>query len=599
MIKIKPMQTFLERLRARVRAAIERLSPNEPLRVAVIGGGVAGTEILLGLPAFLDTMSVQNYELRLITRSEEVLAESRGAGRRVKDELLRRGNLLTVGKSVLRINDHSITLDDGTTITADIVVWATGASPAPLLSQLGLPLDDRGFLATDTTLRSTSGEPIFAVGDTGSIVGEAVPKAGVHAVRQGPVLWTNLQRSLDGQSLQHYHPQRTFLKLINLGNGRAVGVWRGLSFSGRWVMRWKNSIDQNFMAKYQPVRMSAEGQTMQCHGCGCKLGSQTLESALQVAPGHAIAIEDATEIGCDAEGRQLVASTDFFSCPLDDAYLNGRVAALHAASDIIAAGAQPTKALANVVLLDGDAKSQERSLSDFLSGARFEFDALGAEIVGGHTIVGPRMEVGFSVIGHALSERLLRKANLQPEDELWLTKPLGIGVLLAAHMRSRCSAANYERLLETMFARQHHYAVLAIESGVVAATDITGFGLCGHLLEMLSASNVAAKICLDDVPVLPGALAAVANGIESSLIDDNFAADHRIDASANVRALPKYRLLFDPQTCGGLLFGCSPESGKQLGERCADAGLNPPHRIGQVFARQASERLLQIDMDRS
>jgi selenide, water dikinase len=113
-----------------------------------------------------------------------------------------------------------------------VIVWATGAAPPALLSSLGLPIDDRGFLRTTPALTTTSGAPIFIVGDTGTIDGAATPKAGVYAVRQGPVLWDNIQRLLAGRTLRRYTPQRGFLKLLNTGNGRAIGEWKGLSFEG-------------------------------------------------------------------------------------------------------------------------------------------------------------------------------------------------------------------------------------------------------------------------------------------------------------------------------------------------------------------------------
>ena len=130
---------------------------------------------------------------------------------------------------------------------------------------------------------------------------------------------------------------------------------------------------------------------------------------------------------------------------------------------------------------------------------------MGASIVGGHTIVGPRMEVGFTVIGKPIGESLVRKENLKPGDQLFLTKPIGIGILLAAHMRSLCRAEHYETLIDAMLIRQHDLAAITIDCGIDAGTDVTGFGLAGHLLEMLETSGVSAEVRLDAIPLLPGA----------------------------------------------------------------------------------------------
>lgn len=603
LVKVKPMQTFLTRLRNTVD--LQRPPEVRPMSVVIVGGGAAGIEIAFCLPPFLKSLGIAQSQLHVISSAAEVLLESNpSARRRIRTELQSRNHTVTLGKSVKLIGNRTIELDDGTQIDADIVIWATGASPPPLLALLDLPLDERGFLATDRTLRSVSGRPVFAVGDSGTIQSESIPKAGVYAVRQGPILWDNIGRILHEQELRQYRPQRSFLKLINKGDGDAIGLWRGLSFSGRWVKLLKDHIDKKFIRMFEPRAMEDVSEPMQCRGCGAKMGAIALKSAINTAlcsdaneGAGEIAIEDAVEIGSEA-GRPLIASTDFFTSPFHDAFLNGRIAALHSASDIVATGARATKALAIVVLQEGDRPSQQRSLSDFLVGARHEFDAMGARIVGGHTIIGPRMEIGFTVVGQAYSQQLLQKSNLKPDDQLFLTKPLGIGALLAAHMRGRCQAIDHMRLIDAMLGKQHDFARIAIESGIVAATDVTGFGLAGHLLEMLSASKVAATLFLDAIPFLSGAVETVQAGIESSLIEENLLAEERIDALATVRATPMFRLLFDPQTCGGFLFGCPGNLCQQFIRRIQENGLPEPYWIGQC-QKPAAELPLRVEMCRS
>ncbi len=302
--------------------------------------------------------------------------------------------------------------------------------------------------------------------------------------------------------------------------------------------------------------------------------------------------------GGDPATRRLVASTDFFSSPVDDPYLAGRIAALHSASDIIATGAEVTQALANVVLPEGPRATQRRALSDFLVGARQEFEAMKASIVGGHTIVGPRMEIGFTVIGQALGDQLIRKRNLRVDDRLYLTKPLGIGVLLAAHMRSQCPAVGYASLLDAMLQRQHGLATVAVESGVDAGTDVTGFGLAGHLIEMLEASDLSAVIDLDAIPILASAAELCAAGIESSLAPENRKAESFIVVDDSIRHRPEYGLLFDPQTCGGLLLGVSEEQEAAFVQAVTAFGLPAPALIGRVHPR-AENRLTVQSSERS
>ncbi|MEM1067657.1 MAG: selenide, water dikinase SelD [Planctomycetota bacterium] len=588
LIPIKPMQSFLSRLEAALRN-IQRSKRESPISIAVVGSGVAGTEIVCCLPRFLKTLAIDDYELSMVTRSPKVVPEVEDRTRRlITDVWLQRGVNVITGRAVEKIDDSGLELDDGRSVSADVVVWATGASPPPLLSQLDLELDDRGFIATNHELESVNRRHVFAVGDTGTIIGESLPKAGVYAVRQGPVLWENIQRALSGRPLKPYKPQQGFLKLVNLGNGQAVGQWKGMAFRGNWVMDLKDRIDSKFMDKFLVTPMSNdasdEQDDMQCRGCGCKLGAESLRGALSQSAD--VEAEDAAPIGNGIAEGQLIASTDFFSAPLKDAYTVGRIAALHSASDIVASGGFVSEALANLVIPEGDPKAQQKYVSDLLDGAKREFDAWDANIVGGHTIVGPRAEVGFTVIGRRIGSRLLRKSNLQPGDRLLLTKPIGIGILLAAQMRSQCPARAYDHLLEAMLQPQHRYAQLAIDLGAQAATDITGFGLMGHLIEMAQASHMTAVLRLDQVPCLPSAIELSKEGIESSLLRDNLCAERDVDVDDSIRRRSAYPLLYDPQTCGGLLIALPERKAKDLQHLCTERELPMPAVIGEVVQRE-------------
>ncbi|HIE96130.1 MAG: selenide, water dikinase SelD [Fuerstiella sp.] len=614
LVTIKPMQTFLQRLRSaiiriqsdRASAATNRDAGTENsgrLKIVVIGGGVAGIEIVFCLPPFVASVCNVELELELITRSERILESACDSMRqRVAAEISKRNISVVTGQSIQKVSSSTITLADGSVRDADVVIWATGAVPPELLSQLNVPLNDRGFIATNATLQSISGQPVFAVGDTGAIVSEDLPKAGVYAVRQGPILWENVQRILRDQPLTTYVPQQSFLKLLNTGDGRAIGEWKGKSFSGRWVKRLKDRIDGRFMNMFRMLYDMPDSMAqMQCKGCGCKLGSDVLESALASLAVNSsnngagqVQMDDAAVVPLST-GGQVVVSTDFFTTPFDDMYLAGRIAALHSASDLIAMGASVRSAVANIVLPEGDAVSQRRALNELLQGALYEFQALNADIVGGHTIVGPRLEVGFTVLGEPLCETLLQKKNLRIGDRLFLTKPLGIGILLAAHMRSQCSARAYDSLIDTMLMRQHTLAAIAGQLGICAGTDVTGFGLAGHLVEMLTASNVAATLDLSNVPLLPGVVDACNAGIESTLAPQNRRVGGKISATSDQQMTAQYQALFDPQTCGGLLLGVSAATVDDFVAAVQNTGLPDPVCIGQVCERNGEKRSIVVE----
>lgn len=608
-VTIKPMQTFLSRLEDRLRvAAAER--GREAIRILVVGGGAGGVEITLCLPAYLRRVlgADVRFELQLVTADEQLLSGGLlRTTRRIERLLDARGVQTRTWSPVVQVSNRTVTLADGPALAADVILWATGAAAPPVLARLGLPTDARGFLLTDDSLRTTTGAPVFAVGDTGTIAAAATPKAGVYAVRQGPVLWTNIQQTLSGKPLRRYAPQQGFLKLLNTGDGRAIAEWRGATFEGAWCWRLKNFIDSRFIRMYQdytrtsmagdPERPSAAGQ-MRCAGCGGKVGSAVLArvlARLDVPPHENVMLglgspDDAAIVSLPGAGQAAV-TVDFFTAPLDDPFVVGRIAALNAASDAFAIGATPWAALAIVTLPFGRPRQQEDLLFQLLSGSLAEFRAMGATIVGGHTIEGPTLTVGFTVIA-AQNRPPRTKRGLEPGDQLVLTKPLGTGVLLAAHMQARCRAGWYVPLLSSMLT-SNGAAVACVDAVAVSAlTDVTGFGLAGHLLEMLRASDVSADLDLDHIPLLPGADRLFDEGLESTLAPSNR------DAEADLTLLDprqandaRCQALFDPQTSGGLLVGARRGDAGRLLSRLATAGFSRAAVIGRVERSQGRRRI--------
>ncbi|MEO6401457.1 MAG: FAD-dependent oxidoreductase, partial [Vicinamibacteria bacterium] len=248
-VAVKPMQTFLARLGD---ACVSRKPADGPLRVVIVGGGAAGVEVALCLPAFVETVVGSPSSFRgILVGSTTILHDSsKGLARRGREALDRAGIRHLVGR-VVAVEDRVVRLDNGSEVDADIVVWVTGASPPPLLRAVDLPKDPEGFLLTTDALCSTGSPGVFAVGDAGAIDGHPIAKAGVYAVRQGPVLLENLRRSLAGLPLKPFEPQSSFLKLLNTGDGKAMGEWRGLSFKGAWCHWLKDAIDRRFVARYQ------------------------------------------------------------------------------------------------------------------------------------------------------------------------------------------------------------------------------------------------------------------------------------------------------------------------------------------------------------
>jgi pyridine nucleotide-disulfide oxidoreductase family protein len=255
LVALKPMPTLLSRLDAALES-VRETSNGRLVNVAVVGGGAAGIEVALCLPAYLRQCLGRGVpvQVTLVSAGDILGGEPARFRRRVRQAAAHRGIHVITGHRVVTVRRKACTLAAGTDLDADLVLWATEASAPPLLERTGLPLDDRGFLLTDSTLRSLGDPSVFGVGDAGTIQGAPTPKAGVYAVRQGPVLWENLRRSIEGRAPTTYAPQHRFLKLIETGDGRALGEWRGAVFGGRWAWRLKRAIDRRFVSKYQDAR---------------------------------------------------------------------------------------------------------------------------------------------------------------------------------------------------------------------------------------------------------------------------------------------------------------------------------------------------------
>ncbi len=590
-VRVKPIGRFLPRWRE-VR---ERARPGT--RLLFVGGGAGGAELALAARHALP----RDTDIQVVTQ-EFLPGHGRRARRLLADELSNAAIGLRIATAT-NAGEHLLELSDGASVPFDWLFWVTGVVAPDWVRQSRLATDGKGFVRVDAGLRSVSHPRVFAAGDVASLEGQQRPKSGVIAVRAGPVLATNLRRTLGGRRLRRFRAQRRFLSLIGTGDGRAVASRSWLAMRGRWVWHWKEWIDRRFMRRYQqlpemagasavaahraPASLEAEAplDSMRCGGCGAKLAAGPLRRVLNRLPAqkHAAVLRG---IGDDAavlrgQTEPLLLTVDGFRTLVDDPYLFGRIAAHHSLNDIYAMGARPTSAMAMATVPLMAEAMMEEELYRLLKGAVDVLNGDGVPLVGGHSAEGAELSLGLALTGAAV-EPLLTKDAAQAGDRLLLTKPLGVGVLLAAHMRGLVPT----RLLQAGVAhmdQSNREALATLRAHEVrAATDVTGFGLLGHLGELLRASGRGAEIRLDAVPRLEGALQGFERGGASVLQAGNEQALADFELRSCAPLAPMVRLLADPQTAGGLL-ACVPEA------RAADclralvaAGYSASAEIGVV-----------------
>jgi len=291
-----------------------------------------------------------------------------------------------------------------------------------------------------------------------------------------------------------------------------------------------------------------------------------------------------------------VHTVDFFRAFIDDPWLFGRIAANHALGDIHAMGAVPQSATAIVTIPPGLDRMIEETLTQMLTGAVEVLDAAGCTLVGGHTGEGRELALGFAVNGLIAADLsgAMRKSGMRPGDVLILTKALGTGTLLAANALGRATGRWVDAALESMQQSSGLAARCLAEHGATACTDVTGFGLLGHLLEMLRASGVAAEIDLAALPVMEGAAACCAAGMVSSLQPANVRLGVAVENAAQGASHPNYPLLFDPQTAGGLLASVPAARAHD----CVEAlrGLGYRHAVCIGVVRPAGAASTQVSL---
>jgi pyridine nucleotide-disulfide oxidoreductase family protein len=222
--------------------------------VVVVGGGAGGVELALNLRARLELLGRADASVTLVERQDRILGDRSDACRRAAEAALSAARVgLVLGGDISALREGRLVLPSGATLRGDVVVWATGPEAPPFLAASGLATDERGYLRVDATLRSVSHPQVFAAGDAASLEGRPdLPKAGVYAVRQGPVLRDNLLAVAAAQPpRRRFRPQRRFLALLNTGDGRAIFSYGDLAATGRWAMALKDRIDRRFMARFR------------------------------------------------------------------------------------------------------------------------------------------------------------------------------------------------------------------------------------------------------------------------------------------------------------------------------------------------------------
>jgi selenide, water dikinase len=325
-------------------------------------------------------------------------------------------------------------------------------------------------------------------------------------------------------------------------------------------------------------------------GCGCKIAPGVLAEILKSSGGGLIPKElmVGIETADDAavyrlnDEQALIATTDFFMPIVDDPYDFGRIAATNAISDVYAMGGTPIMALALVAMPVNQLPLE--AIGQIVKGGESICREAGIPIAGGHTIDSVEPIYGLVVMGLVHPDRVRRNADAKPGDVLILGKPIGVGVLSAALKKEKLDAAGYAQLVKTTTMLNKPGIAFAAMPGVHALTDVTGFGLAGHTLELARGAGVTAVIEWSKVPLLPGVAAMAADGFVTGASGRNWEGYGAQIALADSLPATARDLLSDPQTSGGLLVSCMPDAVPEVLRTFAAGGFDQAAVIGRIEA---------------
>jgi selenide,water dikinase len=332
-------------------------------------------------------------------------------------------------------------------------------------------------------------------------------------------------------------------------------------------------------------------------GCGCKIAPGVLAEILKkssgfpVPPQLLVGIETADDAAVYKlnDEQALIATTDFFMPIVDDPFDFGRIAATNAISDVYAMGGTPIMALALVGMpID---KLPLDTIGKIIQGGESICAEAGIPIAGGHTIDSVEPIYGLVVMGLVHPSRIKRNADARAGDKLILGKPLGVGVLSAALKKGALDEAGYAAMIENTTKLNKPGKALSELPGVHALTDVTGFGLLGHLLELARGAGLQARLDMDRIPLLPGVHALASGGFVTGASGRNWAGyGHQVQLAERITPAQQM-LLTDPQTSGGLLVACAPDTVDEVLALFAREGFAHAAVIGDMAAGEAGVKV--------
>ena len=587
---VKPISSLVKNLNQ-----IDQVIKNKKSNIAIIGGGVASYELALSL--------LRRYEskIKINIVGKNILKEknlNNSTKKKLKKIIKKIGIKEYLGE-VISISQTHLTLKGGDTLKCDLSLLSTGADIDTWLSESNLNKDKDGFIIVDNYLQSTNDKNIFVTGDACTILNTFRPKSGVMAVRQGEVLKENIFLKLTGKPLIKFKPQKNWLYLIGTYKNYALLNFFFLSFHGKWCWKLKVWIDKDFINKFKfnsNLNMTKKNFELEklnefkmyCQGCGSKVSKNTLINYLRKSNDNNNLSDSSILNHKSLKTLQTIDHIKLFSSlnPFDF----GKISYLHSQNDILASGGIVKSLSISISVPFSENFIEKFYMEYFMGGIKSEADKDSCLIASGHSYQSQELGITLTLNGEINKDSSKNYAS--EGDLIYLSKPLGTGYLLSAYFKNTeyLSSNDFENIVSNLKRGNLFTVNSARSSGSKMMTDISGFGLSSHLIDICLSSNLSSELRLSK-NILINSNLDLLEMYKSTGYFNNFNSSREfIEIS---ESHPLKNILYDPQTNGPMLMAIN-ENNKEKFESFFLNNLNiKPILIGKFIRKK--EKIIYVD----
>ena len=545
--------------------------------IAFIGGGAGSVELALAIKKRFLNIN-QDIKITIITGKRGLLSTFPQKTKLTSLKTLEKFKIDIIEyKRVLEVKPKQIILSDKSMLKIDKAILSTNSMTPKWLAKSDILLTKDNYILVNKSFQ-TNYKYVFASGDVIDFNNQNLKKAGVFAVRSGKPLAINIKQFILGKKLVEYKFNKNYLALIGTSKRSAIATKYNLTFNSRFFFYLKKYIDQNFIKKFSDFRIrkkftldalktdvlnifvkhkekiTDENDIMQCKGCAAKVPLNALKQAL---PKDIVSTsEDAVSVPGHPELYQTV---DMISSIITDPFLLGKIAANHSISDMVSVNSKITSAMMILQLPLSKTEINSRDLEQVLLGANEIFKTIDCPLIGGHTMIGKDKDpiIGFSILGQKQKKIKIMKnrRKIKTKDLLILTEKIGSGLIFAGINNYLIDSYFQTDVIKQMIKGNLNFGKISNHLNILSMTDITGFGLANHLLNLIKRDNSKTGLTIypNKIPLFEGVNECLNKDIKSSLFKSNYdIAQKDIIYKRDKSKLDN--ILYDPQTVGGIAF---------------------------------------------